>query len=101
MEDSEEEDYWAERKRILDDFGTGLAKLRAPHSQEGFAKLEDVRLHRNEIGKLERGEHEPGVLTLLILAAALDKDSLYELMKSLPVPRKRRPPRPRRDSVDP
>jgi hypothetical protein len=99
MADSaEEETYEAERSRILKDFGTALANLREPHSQEAFSKLEDVRLHRNEIGHLERGEYEPGLLTLLILASAFERESLYELLKSLPVPQKRRPPRLKRDA---
>jgi transcriptional regulator with XRE-family HTH domain len=81
--------YDAERARILHEFGLNLARLREiGTSQEKVAKK--ANLHRTEIGCLERGEREPGLLTLLILADALGV-SLDRLAQDLPVPRERRP----------
>jgi transcriptional regulator with XRE-family HTH domain len=65
---------------------------RGSKSQEALAAAADV--HRTYIGCLERGEREPGLLMLLILAKALDV-SLDWLAQSLPVPVERRP-QPRR-----
>ncbi len=88
--------YKAERGRILREFGLNLAKLRGPDvSQEAFARK--ASMHRNEIGYLERGEREPGLLTLLILARTLGV-SPDQLVEDLPVPKERRPPRPKRSS---
>jgi DNA-binding XRE family transcriptional regulator len=97
------EDYKTERDRILDVFKVEFAKLRKEFgSQEAFGKDKEVRLHRNEIGHLERGEYEPGLLTLLILADVFKKDdSFWKLLKSLPVPKQRRPPRVKRDPANP
>ncbi len=86
--------YTAERALILRDFGVKVARLRAKHgSQEAFAHMDGVRLHRNEIGIIERGECEPGLLVLLALADTFEDHSFWELLKSLPVPRERRPAR--------
>jgi transcriptional regulator with XRE-family HTH domain len=81
--------YEQERDRILDEFGLRLAKLRPKGiSQEGFARKAGV--HRNEIGALERGEREPGLLMLLILAKATGV-SVEGLVQGLPVPTERKP----------
>ncbi len=86
--------YTEERVVILREFGVKVARLRAERgSQEAFAHMDRVRLHRNEIGVVERGECEPGLLTLLILAGAFDDGSFWELLKSLPAPQQRRPRR--------
>ncbi len=96
--------YTAERKQILEAFGLKLANRReAIHtdtgkvvSQEEFGKKANI--HRNEIGLLERGRRQPGLLTLLILAKALGV-SLAELTEDLPDPQERQPRRPRRGSA--
>ncbi len=94
--------YTEERAAILRDFGVKVARLRAERgSQEAFAHADKVRLHRNAIGIVERGECEPGLLTLLILADAFEDDSFWELLKSLPVPQQRRPRRLPRVLVTP
>jgi transcriptional regulator with XRE-family HTH domain len=82
--------YKPERDRILEQFGLKLAKLRGDTglSQERFARKANV--HRNEIGALERGEREPGLLMLLIIADATGVP-LTHLMKDLAVPRARKP----------
>ena len=86
----EHDAYAGERAAILRDFGVKVARLRAGRgSQEAFAHMDRVRLHRNEIGLVERGECEPGLLTLLILAGAFEDGSFWSL-ESLPVPRERR-----------
>jgi hypothetical protein len=83
-----------ERAVILRDFGVKVARLRAGRgSQEAFAHMDRVRLHRNEIGMIERGQNEPGLLVLLVLADTFEDGSFWEVLKSLPVPRERRPAR--------
>jgi DNA-binding XRE family transcriptional regulator len=94
--------YTEERAAILRDFGIKVARLRAEFgSQEAFAHTDRVRLHRNAIGIIERGECEPGLLTLLILADAFEDNSFWELLKSLAVPRQRRLRRLARSPVTP
>ncbi len=81
--------YRAERARVLSVFGENLRALRKRRNlaQERLAEVAD--LHRNEIGVLERGQGEPGLLTLLILADALGVP-LKGLTEGVPVPRERR-----------
>ena len=81
--------YAVERARALRTFGAQLRGLRERRglSQEGFAEV--ANLHRNEIGVLERGQGEPGLLTFLILADALEVP-LCALCDGLPVPTERR-----------
>jgi transcriptional regulator with XRE-family HTH domain len=85
--------YQAERREILEKFGLDLARRRDPRttSQEAFSKK--VGLHRNQIGFMERGKREPGLLTLLILADTLGIKP-GELLEDLPAPKERRPPAP-------
>lgn len=59
-------------------------------SQEGFA--EHARLHRTTIGGLEQGKTDPRLSTLLIVADALNVP-VEQLIKGLPVPKERKPPR--------
>jgi transcriptional regulator with XRE-family HTH domain len=90
--------YEQERDRILREFGLNLAKLRPKGiSQEGFARKAGV--HRNEIGALERGEREPGLLMLLILTKATGV-SVERLVQDLPIPAERKPrPQAERDAA--
>jgi transcriptional regulator with XRE-family HTH domain len=84
--------YGVERARVLARFGAQLRGLRERRNlaQEGLAEV--ANLHRNEIGVLERGQCEPHLMTLLILADALEVP-LWALLDGLPVPRARRPQR--------
>lgn len=84
--------YKTERARLLKTFGEQLRALREQRNlaQERLAEVASV--HRNEIGVLERGQCEPGLLTLLILADALEVP-LKGLTQRVPVPRERRPAR--------
>jgi transcriptional regulator with XRE-family HTH domain len=81
---------WKEENRHL---ATLLgAKLRAARgtakiSQERLAQV--ARLHRTEIGAVERGAQVPSLQTLLICADALDLDP-GDLIRDLPVPQERR-----------
>jgi transcriptional regulator with XRE-family HTH domain len=81
--------YKAERARLLSVFGENLRAMRVQRNlaQERLAEVANV--HRNEIGVLERGRGEPGLLTLLILADALEVP-LKGLTEGVPVPRERR-----------
>ncbi len=84
--------YAAERARLLKVFGEKLRALRKRRNlaQEGLAEV--ANLHRNEIGVLERGQCAPNLLTLLILADALEVP-LEGLTEGVPTPRERRPAR--------
>ncbi len=81
--------YTAERARLLSVLGENLRSLRVQRNlaQERLAEI--ASLHRNEIGVLERGQGEPGVLTLLIVADAL-RVPPHVLLDGLPVPMERR-----------
>lgn len=61
-----------ERAFTVQDFGKRLRELRQAqgYSQEGFALT--VELDRTYIGGIERGERNPGLKTILKIAAALD-----------------------------
>jgi transcriptional regulator with XRE-family HTH domain len=84
--------YKTERALLLLTFGENVRGLRKRRglAQEGLAEVAD--LHRNEIGVVERGECEPGLLVLLVLADTLGV-SLKELAEGVPAPRERRPRR--------
>lgn len=84
--------YTIERARILNMLGENLRGLRVRRNlaQERLAEVANV--HRNEIGVLERGQCEPGVLTLLIVTNALSVPP-HILLDGLPVPKERRPRR--------
>jgi transcriptional regulator with XRE-family HTH domain len=80
----------AERSRILRAFGATLRELRGPErTQENIADL--ANMHPTYIGKLERGEQEPGLLALAILAAVFEV-SLDRLAQGLPLLKERKPP---------
>jgi transcriptional regulator with XRE-family HTH domain len=84
--------YAVERAQVLKTFGEQLRGQRKQRNlkQEGLAEVATV--HRNEIGILERGQCEPGLFTLLVLADALEVPP-RALLDGLPVPRERRPQR--------
>lgn len=65
---------------ILKKFGQQLKKLRVEKSltQEQFAKK--CGLHKNYIGMVERGERNPSLINIEIIAKGLDV-SLSDLMK--------------------
>jgi transcriptional regulator with XRE-family HTH domain len=89
---AEHDAYTVERARLLKAFGEQLRGLRKRRNlaQEGLAEVANV--HRNEIGVLERGQCEPGLLTLLILADAVEVP-LKALTEGVPAPKERRPQR--------
>lgn len=85
-----------ERKGILVAFGRRVRALREDMgmSQEDLADRADV--HRTEIGLIERGQREPRLSTVLILARALGAPP-GALIDQLPTPTLRRTfPRGRR-----
>jgi transcriptional regulator with XRE-family HTH domain len=84
--------YTVERARVLYALGENVRGLRKRRglAQEGLAEVASV--HRNEIGILERGQCEPGLLVLLILADALEVEPRV-LLNGVPVPQERRPRR--------
>ncbi|HYB24308.1 MAG TPA: helix-turn-helix transcriptional regulator [Solirubrobacteraceae bacterium] len=84
--------YKEELARFLQGFGANVRRLRSEMnprcSQERLSHA--TRLHRTEIGKIEQGEVEPRLSTLLILADGLGV-SVQELLSGLWVPVERRP----------
>jgi transcriptional regulator with XRE-family HTH domain len=84
--------YKAERARLLKAFGEQLRTLRKRRNLAQERLAEVASLHRNEIGVLERGQGEPGLLTLLILADALEVP-LRGLTEGVSPPSERRPAR--------
>jgi transcriptional regulator with XRE-family HTH domain len=84
--------YTAERARVLYALGENVRGLRKHRGLAQERLAEDASLHRNEIGIVERGECEPGLLVLLILADTLEVP-LCVLLDGVPVPQERRPRR--------
>jgi transcriptional regulator with XRE-family HTH domain len=62
-----------ERARLAGDFGAALRarRLKARLTQEELADRTGL-LHFSEISRLERGVREPGLLTIVLLARALE-----------------------------
>jgi transcriptional regulator with XRE-family HTH domain len=84
--------YKVERALLLKAFGEQLRTLRKQRNLAQERLAEVASLHRNEIGVLERGQGEPGLLTLLILADALEVP-LRGLTEGVFPPSERRPAR--------
>jgi transcriptional regulator with XRE-family HTH domain len=86
------EAYKQELEAFLTSFGDNVRRARLamdpPCSQERLSHV--TRLHRTEIGKIEQGEVEPRLSTLVILAAGLGV-SVEQLVSGLCVPIERRP----------
>jgi transcriptional regulator with XRE-family HTH domain len=85
--------YTTELARFRERFGANVRRLRLAGegacSQEALA--ERARLHRTEISKIELGDVEPRLSTLVILADALGV-TLDEMVAGLDVPQQRKPP---------
>ena len=84
-------EYMAERKEYLEGFSENVRRLRDERdlSQADLYKLAD--LHRTQLGRMEGGDAEPRLMTLVIIADALGV-KLDDLIADLPVPKERRPP---------
>lgn len=88
---STQDSYKAELTSYLNQFGENVRRLRIAKrriSQEGLADAS--RLHRTEIGRIEQGNVEPRLTTLVILADSLGV-GLDDLVAGLPVPVERKP----------
>ncbi len=83
--------YTAERAELLQQFAAGLRELRKANYPSQEALADAAGLHRTQIGSLEQGKREPGLLTLLILANTFGI-TIDKLVKGVPVPKERRPP---------
>jgi transcriptional regulator with XRE-family HTH domain len=84
-------EYMAERAKYLEGFSENIRRLREERglSQADLYKLAD--LHRTQLGRMEGGDAEPRLMTLVIIADALGV-RLDDLIGGLPVPKERRPP---------
>jgi transcriptional regulator with XRE-family HTH domain len=82
--------YKADVTNYLKTLGANVRALRgkiSPRlSQERLAEL--TGLHRTEIGKIEQGKVDPRLMTLHLVAHALDA-TLDDLARGLPVPPQR------------
>jgi transcriptional regulator with XRE-family HTH domain len=83
--------YSVERAELLKQFAAGLREMRKDNFPSQEALADAASLHRTQIGSLEQGKREPGLLTLLILADTFGV-SIDRLVKGVPVPKERRPP---------
>jgi transcriptional regulator with XRE-family HTH domain len=83
--------YSAERTELLQQFAAGLRELRKANYTSQEALADAAVLHRTQIGSLEQGKREPGLLTLLILADTFGI-TIDRLVKGVGVPIERRPP---------
>jgi transcriptional regulator with XRE-family HTH domain len=83
--------YAAERAVILRAFSANVrtARTATPYSQESLARV--ARIHRTEVSQLERAVAEPRLLTILVIAGALNVGAA-SLLDGLPVPVERRSP---------
>jgi transcriptional regulator with XRE-family HTH domain len=86
------EAYKTELAHYLKGFGANVRRLRAAKnpglSQERLSSA--TKLHRTEIGKIEQGDVEPRLTTLVILADSLGV-TVDDLVEGLPVPQERKP----------
>ena len=84
-DDSDDNVYNLERRQILTRFGRNVkgARTKAGLSQRTLARI--AELHSTEISLIERGERAANVLTLLILAEALEV-SLDDFVEGLSAP---------------
>jgi transcriptional regulator with XRE-family HTH domain len=91
MAESTMAEYMAERKAYLEGFSENVRRLRDERglSQTDLYNLAD--LHRTQGGRMEGGDAEPRLMTLVIVADALGV-KLDDLVAGLPVPKERRPP---------
>ncbi|HEX5853704.1 MAG TPA: helix-turn-helix transcriptional regulator [Solirubrobacteraceae bacterium] len=87
--------YTAERDELLEQFAKRLRELRKANFPSQEALADAATLHRTQIGSLEQGKREPGLLTLMILADTFGI-TIDRLVKGVPVPKERRPPPSRR-----
>jgi transcriptional regulator with XRE-family HTH domain len=82
--------YKADRTNYLKTFGRNVRTLRekvSPRlSQERLSEI--TGLHRTEIGKIEHGQVDPRLITLHLVAHALNAE-LEDLFKGLPAPPQR------------
>jgi transcriptional regulator with XRE-family HTH domain len=83
--------YTAERSELLKQFARTLRELRKSSYSSQEALAEAATLHRTQVGALEQGKREPGLLTLLILADTFGV-TIDQLVDGLAVPTHRRPP---------
>ncbi len=59
-------------KKIIKRIGENIRKLRLERQLSQFQLNVDSDLGKNQIGRIERAEHIPNIITLLKVAEALD-----------------------------
>jgi transcriptional regulator with XRE-family HTH domain len=59
-------------KEIINKIGENIRELRLERQLSQFQLQVDSNISKNQIGRIERGEHVPNVITLLKIAEALD-----------------------------
>jgi transcriptional regulator with XRE-family HTH domain len=91
MAESTIEEYMAERTAYLGGFAQNIRRLRNDKGWSQTNLYNAADLHRTGLGRIEGGQYEPRLLTIVILADALGV-KLDDLVTNLPVPQERRPP---------
>ncbi|HEY1689202.1 MAG TPA: helix-turn-helix transcriptional regulator [Solirubrobacteraceae bacterium] len=87
---STQEEWDAERAAYLEGFAANVRRIRG---EKGLSQMDlerASRLHRTEIGRIEKAKVEPRLMTLYILADGLGV-AIDDLVAGLPVPRHRKP----------
>jgi transcriptional regulator with XRE-family HTH domain len=96
---SHEDPYKAELKQLQRHFAANVRRLRKEKKGLHFSQ-EDLafatRLHRTEIGSIERGERNPSLVTLLILSETLGA-TIEDLAEGISAPKARRLSKKARD----
>jgi transcriptional regulator with XRE-family HTH domain len=84
-------EFKAERAAYLKGFSENVRRLREERglSQTDLYRLAD--LHRTQVGRVEGAGVDPRLMTLAIIADALEV-KVDDLIAGLPIPKERRPP---------
>ena len=61
-------------KEIIKQIGDNIRQLRLERHLSQFQLQVDADVAKNQIGRIERGEHVPNIISLLKIAKALDVD---------------------------
>lgn len=61
-------------KKIIKQIGDNIRKLRLERHLSQFQLQVDADVAKNQIGRIERGEHIPNIISIIKIAKALEVD---------------------------
>tara|TARA_R110002096_G_scaffold373980_3_gene567542 strand:+ start:472 stop:702 length:231 start_codon:yes stop_codon:yes gene_type:complete len=61
-------------KEIIKQIGNNIRQLRLERHLSQFQLQVDANVAKNQIGRIERGEHVPNIISLIKIAKALEVD---------------------------